>query len=152
MDPHDFISLAIKLSNSQNEAELRSAVSRAYYGAFHLAGQFLEDCGLRWPRKEIYAAEIHGKVRYCLSESANADAVLASDKLWSLRDLRNKADYNLGSKLFTRAGVAPMIRVSQEIAEALQRCRVEPAFSEARGKIAIYARDVLRITVETAEG
>lgn len=87
MDPRDFISLALRLSASNNEADLRSAVSRAYYGAFHVARQFLLDVGLRWPRKEAYAAEIHMKVRYCLIESGNADAVLASDQLWSLRDL-----------------------------------------------------------------
>lgn len=149
MDPLDFIALAIRLSNSQNEADLRSAVSRAYYGAFHIARQFLVDCGLRFPPKEAYAAEIHRKVRFCLSESGNAAAMIASGSLRLLRNQRNEADYDLDSKAFKNAaGVAVMVRVAPEIADGIQRCHAEPAFSEARDKIRIYARDVLRIPVE----
>jgi len=37
IDPDDFIALAIKLSNGPHEADLRSAVSRAYYGAFQIS-------------------------------------------------------------------------------------------------------------------
>lgn len=149
MEPSDFISLAIRLSNSSQEADLRSAVSRTYYGAFHLARQFLGDCGLRFARKDLYAAEAHRKVRYCLSESANPDAIVASGRLRVLRDQRNEADYDLESTKFrTAANAAAMIRVSQEIVDALQRCRVEPAFSEARVRIRAYARDVLRMTLD----
>lgn len=148
MDPRHFISLAIRLSNGNHEADLRTAVGRAYYGSFHLARQLVEECGVRWPRKDIYAAEIHRKVRFCLSESADTDAMLASDKLWSLRDLRNKADYDLDSSAFAKASVAAMIRVAQEIVDALQRCRTAPGFAEARQRISSYARDVLHITIE----
>ncbi|HEX7375462.1 MAG TPA: hypothetical protein VF278_00040 [Pirellulales bacterium] len=148
MDPRDFISLALRFSASKNEAELRSAVSRAYYGAFHVAKQFLVDVGLRWPRKESYAAEIHMKVRHCLSQSRNADALLASDLLWSLRDLRNQADYDLDSPKFKiTARATTVVRLAPELVDALQRCRLEPAFSELRDEIRRYARDVLRITV-----
>lgn len=150
MDPLDFIALAIRLSNGQNEAELRSAVSRAYYGAFHLARQYLQDCGVRFPRKETHGAEIHQKVRYCLSHSADVDAMFAGDKLESLRGQRNKADYDLDSVEFRIAGNAVLrIRAAQEIADALRRCRAEPAFSQSRDKIRAYARDVLRLAVET---
>ena len=43
MTGDDFIILAGRLATSADEASLRSAVSRAYYGAFHLALRFLED-------------------------------------------------------------------------------------------------------------
>ena len=43
MTGNEFIILAGKLATSADEASLRSAVSRAYYGAFHLAIQFLND-------------------------------------------------------------------------------------------------------------
>ncbi|HET6878557.1 MAG TPA: hypothetical protein VFI31_00195 [Pirellulales bacterium] len=149
MDPRDFISLALRLSNSQNEADLRSAVSRAYYGAFHVARQFFFDVGLRWTRKESYAAEVHMKVRYCLSQAGEADALLASDQLWSLRDLRNQADYDLDSTRFKSAArVATAVRIAPEVVDAIQRCRVEPVFTEAGDRIRKYARDVLRINVE----
>lgn len=149
MDPVDFISLAVQLSSSHNEADLRSAVSRAYYGAFHTACAFLTDSGLRWPRKDSYAAEIHRKVRHCLSQSDNADALLAGDHLWSLRDLRNQADYDLDSTIFkTSANAATAVRIAIEVVDALRRCRTEPAYSDARENIRKYARDVLRIHVD----
>lgn len=53
MNPADFIALAVKLSNSQEEADLRTAVSRAYYGAFHSARQLLEECGIGFPRRTL---------------------------------------------------------------------------------------------------
>jgi hypothetical protein len=37
MDGTGFLHLAVRLSGGATEAEWRSAVSRAYYGAFHLA-------------------------------------------------------------------------------------------------------------------
>lgn len=149
MNPLDFIALAIRLSNSRNEADLRSAVSRAYYGAFHMARQFLADCGLRFPAKDIYGAEIHNKVRYCLSESGSSDALVVGHKLRTLRSQRNRADYDLESIEFrSRAIVIGMVGAAPEIVDAIQRCRAEPAFSEARAKIRTYARDVLRIAID----
>lgn len=149
MDPLDFIALALRLSSSSKEAELRSAVGRAYYGAFHVARRFLCDCGLRFSSKDLYAAEIHQKIQYCLSESGNADAVIARDGLKTLRSQRNEADYDLDTTTFRSPGnVAAMVRVAPAIVDAMQRCRTEPAFSEARAKIRIYARDVLRIAVD----
>ncbi len=41
MDACDFISLAIRLSNSDQEADLRTAVGRACYASFHLAKQLV---------------------------------------------------------------------------------------------------------------
>lgn len=149
MDPLDFIAVAIRLYNSHNEADLRTAIGRAYYGAFHVARQFVLDCGLRFPPKETYAAEIHTKVRYCLGEFGNADAIFASGALRLLRNQRNEADYNLDSTRFrSPVTVAAIVRVTSEIVDAIGRCRVDSAFSEGRGRIRTYARDVLRITVE----
>jgi hypothetical protein len=148
MDPQDFISLAIRLSNGPIEADLRSAVSRAYYGAFHVARQFLQDCGLRLLRKELDAAEVHRKVRYCLSAARNADATFAANRLKSLRERRNIADYDLHSTDFSRpAEIKLFVRAAIQIADALQRCRAEPTFAETRDEIRTYARDVLRLTV-----
>jgi hypothetical protein len=53
MNSADFISLAIKLSNSQQEVELRTAVSRAFYGAFHSVRELLEECGIAFPAREL---------------------------------------------------------------------------------------------------
>ena len=53
MEGTDFLQLAIRLSAGVTEAEWRSAVSRAYYGAFHVARQFVESCGVTLPRSTI---------------------------------------------------------------------------------------------------
>lgn len=52
MNPDDFVSLAGKLAANANadEATYRTAVSRAYYGAFHLAAAFLAELGFVAPR------------------------------------------------------------------------------------------------------
>lgn len=149
MDPADFISLAIRLSTSNSEADLRTAVSRAYYGALHSVREFLEECGLYLSKRELHGAEIHTKVRFCLAGSGHADAVDAATKLGSLRNLRNEADYDFGLTKFKKsARVVPIVLISQRIADALQRCRTDPGFADIRDKIRVYARDVLRLTVK----
>lgn len=100
MDPREFISLAIRLSSSSRESDLRSAISRAYYGAYHVAGELLEGCGIVFSGKELYGADVHRKVRFCLRESGNHDAAKAGEKLGSLRDERNQADYALKLRKF----------------------------------------------------
>ena len=148
MDPLDFISVAIRLANSEKEADRRTAVSRAYYGAFHVARRFLINCGLCFSQKETYAAEIHRKVQYCLSECGNSDTVKASGHLRSLRDRRNEADYDLESAEFkTTASILASVRLATEIVDVVQRCQSEPLASDIREKVRAYARDVLRITV-----
>jgi len=49
MDGSDFIALAGKLAAgpAAGEATYRTAVSRAYYGAFHIARSFLAELGLQ---------------------------------------------------------------------------------------------------------
>jgi uncharacterized protein (UPF0332 family) len=43
MNPDEFLTLAEQLAGQPSEAARRSAVSRAYYGAFHLARGLVED-------------------------------------------------------------------------------------------------------------
>jgi uncharacterized protein (UPF0332 family) len=64
MNPDDFISLAGKLAANANadEATYRTAVSRAYYGAFHLAATFLAELGFAAPRM----ANVHVFVQHHL--------------------------------------------------------------------------------------
>lgn len=150
MDPADFISLAIKLSSSRQESELRTAVSRAYYGAFHAASELLDECGVVFPPKEIYGAEIHGKVRFCLANADSGDAALVANRLSALRRQRNQADYDLKSDRFSAShskNAKVCTRVAVEIVDAIQRCRNEPMFDAFREKIRTYARDVLNLSV-----
>lgn len=150
MDPREFISLAIRLSSSKREADLRSAVSRAYYGAFHVACELLEDCGIQLSERDLYGADVHRKVRFCLRESDNDAAGKAAEKLGSLRGERNEADYDLKSRTFDSASVAFQLRLTHEIVDAIDQCRRGPMAVEIREKIRAYARDVLRVPINEA--
>lgn len=147
MEPREFISLAIRLSRSQREADLRSAISRAYYGAFHVACEFLESCGIQLSGKVLHGADVHKKVRFCLRESGDFDAAKAAEKLGSLRDKRNHADYDLKGPEFDGRTVALQLRITQEIVDVVDRCRQGPTFAAIRDNMKVYARDVLRVPV-----
>jgi hypothetical protein len=67
MSPADFLTLARTLSKSAGEAELRSAVSRAYYSAFHSARILIESCGVQLP----LSASAHEKITNCMQQSTD---------------------------------------------------------------------------------
>lgn len=154
MDPEDFISLALKLSSGARQSELRTAISRAYYGAFHSARLLLEECGIRFPRKELLGADIHRKVRYCLAYAGNDDTAFIVNRLSSLREQRNRADYDLTSGQFALShsdNIKTNVRGALEVIDALRRCRVEPDFHEIREKMRSYAQNVLQLPVSASE-
>ena len=91
MKPVDFLDLAEHLLSHGTEAALRTAVSRAYYGAFHRAVLLIREMGVALP----IGPESHQKVRFCLMEAGDASSLYAGDMLQSLRQDRNVADYDL---------------------------------------------------------
>ena len=50
MTGRDFVACAEQFAQGSSEAMFRSAVSRAYYGAFHEAVSLLHDCGVWLPK------------------------------------------------------------------------------------------------------
>ena len=52
MNPREFLDLAGEWAAGTREGEWRSAVSRAYYAAFHVARTLLQDCGFAVPAAE----------------------------------------------------------------------------------------------------
>ncbi len=142
MTGEDFLNLAIRLANSDSEADIRTSVSRSYYGAFHIGLEFLERCGIQLPR----SADAHEKLQWCLDQAAHVDANDAALKLESLRAERNAADYDLRSSKFkSRRNALVAIRVAQDIVGALAACGREPAFVPICENIRTYARNVLRL-------
>ena len=91
MTPSDFLDLASRLVVSGTEAAFRTAVSRAYYGAFHSAALLIKEMGVSLP----IGPESHQKVRYCLMESGEKPGLQAGESLQILRKHRNQADYDL---------------------------------------------------------
>jgi uncharacterized protein (UPF0332 family) len=73
MNGSDFLHLAIQLGQSNDEARLRTAVSRAYYGVFHLAKDLLAEFGVQFPATE----KQHSKLPHCLINSGCSSAEVA---------------------------------------------------------------------------
>lgn len=90
MRPEAFHDLARRLARQQSEAARRTAVSRAYYGAFlYLRDLFSQDV------VPPPGARIHGWVQAAL-RSSDPEAALA---LQTLRQLRNASDYDIATPL-----------------------------------------------------
>ncbi len=101
----DFLDLAWELAGRPGEAAQRSAVSRAYYAAFHhlRAMTGLNSEGKRGARE-------HQRV----AEAATALNPAAGHLLTELRIRRNEADYDIGEPLDPATA-----RISCRIAERL---------------------------------
>ena len=102
MTGRDFVTCAEQFGQGSSEAELRSAVSRAYYGAFHEAVSLLNDCGVWLPKTE----QVHVEVGYCLRDCGNAEAAKAGQQLEVLRSQRKVADYDLDDNRFNASRTA----------------------------------------------
>lgn len=91
MNGEDFITFAgrIAVTAKGGAADHRSAVSRAYYGAFHVAIEFLRATGARNLPSE------HGEIQRMLFRTGNANAQTASQFLSDLQSHRVRADYRL---------------------------------------------------------
>jgi uncharacterized protein (UPF0332 family) len=137
MNPEDFISLAGWLAANtavaNAEARFRTAVSRAYYGAFLTSVDVLAQLGVVVPANhrghEVAVKKLLG--------SGHRRAVLASRFIGELRSRRNDADYNLKTVKYRQQGNA-MLAV-QDAANAileLRACLDEPARSELRELLA----------------
>lgn len=93
----DYIHLASKWSllNRAGEPTWRSAISRAYYGAFHCAQEFLfEDLGIT-ELKSGKTGSKHFMVQQLLKYTDQPVAIEAAHRLEALREHRNSADYDL---------------------------------------------------------
>ena len=82
--------LEAPLQGLSNEAQWRVAVSRAYYGAFCLARNVLQNEGKKIPE----TAEAHRAVVRILNRSSDRKRQQAGNWLKRLRQKRNTVDYN----------------------------------------------------------
>lgn len=91
---HDFIQLSSRWSVlPNNEAVWRTAVSRAYYGTFHIVRTFLIGMSIQMPTGDN--RNEHRFIYEALINSGNDDIRLAGSKLGDLRESRNWADYHI---------------------------------------------------------
>src|SRR5260370_24607217 len=86
----DFRALAGTLAKGTPEAEWRSACSRGYYAAFHVARQLLLGLSFRVPQ----ADRAHGYLWLRLANAGVAEGTNAPSLLADLRRARNRAGYD----------------------------------------------------------
>jgi uncharacterized protein (UPF0332 family) len=140
MDPHDFIEIASELVTGIKEAEWRSAVSRAYYAAFHLARRLLLQCGFVVPQ----ADQAHGYIWLRLSNCGHPDVVIAGSDLRDLRTARNRADYDLDHP-FAEQPAYGHVQVGLNIIQLLDQVLATPSTQQQiTDKIKDYEKNVLK--------
>ncbi|WP_425615543.1 HEPN domain-containing protein [Anatilimnocola sp. NA78] len=141
MKADEFLAVAKNLQMGTREAEWRSAVSRAYYAAFHSALTMITSCGVRFGK----SSAAHDKLAMCLQNSGNHEVATAGAKLSSLRAKRNNADYDLQSLAFGSSRVAEtQIAIAEEIIAAVHGRQADQPLVAA---IRSYAKDLLGLTV-----
>src|SRR5438105_181282 len=91
MNPEEFLELASEWVDGEREGEWRSAVSRAYYAAFHVASQLLTQAGFAVPDSE----RAHAYLWRRRANSGHPDVQRAGNDFAFLRSMRNRADYDM---------------------------------------------------------
>ena len=137
--PDAFLVQAEKLLLSVAEEDWRSAVSRAYYAAFHSVRQFMSGLGFSVPRTDL----AHGYLSRRLSHSGHPPLDDAGSDLNFLRAERNFADYELTGNL-AQATARLQVQTAREIMETIDDCAVEPIRTQVRDAMRDYERNVLR--------
>ncbi len=139
MNWRDFLILASRLSTGANEADWRTAVSRAYYATHHIARQLFTDLNFAVPR----ADRAHQYLVFRLSNCGESAVERSGRDLETLRRLRNRSDYDdFPAVLATHATAA--VQLAQDIIHVLDAARQDPARTRMRDAMIVYERDVLR--------
>lgn len=139
MNFRDYLALARALASGTTEAEWRSAVSRAYYAAFHVARLLLLGLRFRVPQ----ADRAHGYLRLRLSNAGHAATMTAGSRLLLLRRQRNWADYD-DRRIITKAEAIQNVQEAEEIIRALDAATIDPVRTQITDAMKIYERDVLK--------
>jgi hypothetical protein len=138
MSGNDFLTLAVRLSAGSTEAEWRTAVSRAYYAAFHVARDLFTGMGFAVPQTD----QAHHYLYVRLNNCGHAQLQQAAADLHTLRTLRNRADYELKRPHDPQA-TGNGLQLARAIIQTLALATVEPTRTQVRDAIVNYERTVL---------
>ena len=139
MSPHEFLILARELQAAPSEAHWRTAVSRAYYAAFHTARQLLRTWGFQIGT----ADQAHAGITRRLAASKRADLEKASRELSELRSKRNVADYDL-DRAFLQETAVKCVSAAGLVLNILNRDFALEQKQQAIQAMRDYERNVLR--------
>jgi len=138
MNWRDFLSLAVRLAAGTTEADWRTAVSRAYYAALHIARRLVADLNFAVAR----ADPAHPSLVYRLSNCGESAGEQAGRDLETLRRLRNRADYD-DTPALTQPQGAAAVQLAEGIIQVLDAATQGPARIRIRDAMIVYERDVL---------
>jgi hypothetical protein len=143
--PIDLLSLADRLLASGIEVDGRAAVSRAYYGAYHAAQELIaEECGVVLPR----GADAHQTIHRCLMNCQDVVLRDAGSRLESLREERNRADYDLDDARFAKAANVH-VQVEKAKVVAAQIASAQANVTRIQDALRAYASGVLKLRLKT---
>lgn len=131
----DFLPLAARLASSATEAEWRTAVSRAYYAAFHAVRELFRALGFQVPQ----ADRAHAYLAFRLQNCGHPTLQQAGVELNELRQFRNMADYDL-TRPYAQRKARGDVALAQRILQALAVTSVEPTRTQVRDAIINYER------------
>jgi uncharacterized protein (UPF0332 family) len=139
MDARNFLITADQLARGATEADWRSAVSRAYYAAFHVARQLFTTFGFTVPR----ADRAHSYLWLRLCNCGDAAVRRAGADLDVLRRLRNHADYDVDRPLL-QATALTQVQNARQVIQVLDAAAQDPLKTQITDTMKIYERDVLK--------
>jgi uncharacterized protein (UPF0332 family) len=140
MTGRDFLDVADELATGAHEGHWRSAVSRAYYAAFHFARDLFHRCGFAVPRAE----RAHNYLSMRLSNCGHPDVIVAGKRLDDLRQARNRADYDLSPPLGEEEAVK-LVDVAAGVVRTLDEAAGNtPLLTRITQAMRDYERDVLQ--------
>lgn len=139
MDARTFLTTADQLAQGTTEADWRSAVSRAYYAAFHVARQLFTTCRFTVPR----ADRAHSYLWLRLCNCGDAAVQRAGADLDVLRRLRNHADYDVDHPLLPATALT-QVQNARQVIQVLDLATQEPLKTQITDAMKIYERDVLK--------
>ena len=136
----DYIDFAARIAATYADpASCRSAISRAYYGAFHIAKSLFDRLQARPPRN----ANVHVFIQHRLANCGHPLAVEAGRFLADLYADRLNSDYNLEKKQVERVGYArTSVETAKRIQVALEACDNVQALAQIKAGIADFERRI----------
>jgi hypothetical protein len=123
MNPREFQSLASQLVTGTSPAHLRTAISRAYYAAYNVAVEILDELGFPIQR----SPSGHGEVQNRLSNSGDPEVMRVGSQLAGLHGKRIRADYRLDTGDVENQGTAQaLVGQADRMIQILESCRTDP--------------------------
>jgi uncharacterized protein (UPF0332 family) len=138
MNPVLFLTQAQRLAAASAEEDWRTATSRAYYAAFHIASAFMANLGFTVPNAERAHAYLWLRLQNAGAATIQRAGILLND----LRRERTRADYDL-HRTFAQARVLAAVQDAATIIQILNTV-VEPTRTQVMDAMKNYERLVLQ--------